>query len=42
MNEKYNYYVNKAQIFDLEYNIPLQVATQNSISGKGLDGKFLE
>jgi hypothetical protein len=40
MNQKYNYYVNKHQIFDLEYNIPLQAATNNSLMGSGVNKKL--
>ena len=36
MNEKMNYFLNKYQIFDLEYNIPLQTTNYNSLAGEGI------
>ena len=41
MNQKYNYFVNQYQIFDLEYNIPLQAATNNSLTGEGITKQFV-
>lgn len=38
INQKYNYFVNEYQIFDLEYNIPLQTTTNNSMRGDGVQG----
>jgi hypothetical protein len=42
MNEKMNYFVNQYQIFDLEYNIPLQQSTNNNLMNKGLNERFPE
>ena len=42
INEKMNYYVNQYQIFDLEYNIPLQQSTNNNAMNHGLSEKFPE
>ena len=36
MNQKFNYFVNDHQIYDLEYNIPLQASTNNSTKGSGI------
>ena len=36
MNKKINYFVNKHQIYDLEYNIPMQSSGYNSMMGNGI------
>ena len=41
MNQKYNYFVNEYQIYDLEYNIPLQVSTNNTMRGTGISNYFM-
>ena len=41
MNQKYNYFVNKNFIIDLEHNMPLQSVTNNSLMGKGGSKKYM-
>lgn len=36
MKENMNYFMNKYQIFDLEYNIPIQTANRNTLNGEGI------
>ena len=36
MKEKMNYFLNKYQIFDLEFNIPFQTTNFNSLNGEGV------
>ena len=42
LNAKMNYYVSQHQIIDLETNIPLQAASNNSLAGKGIGRKYAE
>jgi hypothetical protein len=42
MNEKYNYFVNKTFILDLEYNVPVQAITGNTLLGKGVNKKLVD
>ena len=41
MNQKYNYFVNECQIYDLEHNIPLQQSTNNSLQGEGINKHYV-
>jgi len=40
MNTKINYFVNQHQIFDLEYNIPMQTSGYNNLLGNGVGNKI--
>lgn len=40
MNTKINYFVNQHQIFDLEYNIPMQTSGYNTMMGNGVGNKI--
>lgn len=38
MNQKFNYFINEYQVFDLEYNLPLQTCTNNTLRSDGSQG----
>ena len=40
MDTKINYFVNEHQIYDLEYNIPMQTSGSNSMMGNGIGSKI--
>lgn len=42
MNKKMNYFMDHSQIYDLEYNIPLQMVTNNSMKGQEVRMKLQE
>ena len=40
LDKKLNYFVNKHQIYDLEYNIPMQSSGYNSMYGNGVGNQI--
>ena len=42
MNQKRNYFVDPYHIFDLEHNMPLQCANNNSMTGKGVGSLYID